>query len=848
MSKVSKYISDFTVEEIRNNIQEAHGNEVFFIGKLNSDRLVEQVKPIARGNEFAVPIVRQYAESCDVVIHNHPSGVLKPSDNDLYISSQLGEIGISSYIINNDVTEIYVIIEPFEKEQIKFLNIDKISAILAPKGSVSRTLPGYEFRPQQIEMIKKIADAFNKKKIAVIEAGTGVGKTLAYLIPAIYWAVNNRERCAVSTNTINLQEQIIYKDIPFLQSVLNIKFTAVLVKGRNNYVCLRKINSLQKELNLLIDVDEADQIQTLIEWSKNTSDGSKSDLNFIPKSEVWEKVAAESDTCLRAKCSFFKSCFVNIARRKANNAHIIVVNHHLLFSDLSVRNMGIEVAVLPPYKRLILDEAHHIEDVASNYLGAGITRAGITRILNRFYRKKENKEATGYLSLLAYKLKILLTRMREKEIEQALLNIESDLIPQIINLESLNQETMDMISGFIFNLKQDEFGEIKRRITSEFKDQGQWDATIQEKASDLIFQIKKFGSDLSRTISLLESFDIGFENEEFEELFFEIAVQRNRLLGVCDTIHQVLFDEDEKNIRWLEVRARTSSDITRLKICPLDISNIMEEIVYNRFKTIVMTSATLTVAGGKGKSEFDYFINRIGLNLIEPDRLTTTIFPPSFNYQKQVIVGIPLDIPTPEKKEFSESIEQLILKSVVISNGRAFILFTSYGLLNLIYARIESQLTGMGFNVLKQGAENRHVLLEKFKQDKTSILFATDSFWEGVDVQGEALESVIITKLPFKVPTEPVVEARVEAIQKKGGNPFLEYSVPQAVIKLKQGFGRLIRSNTDRGSILILDKRIIEKYYGKIFIASLPNGQLITGEQNVVFQKIKQFFENNTYM
>ena len=843
MEKVTKYLSNYAIEEVRNEIREAHGNEVFFVGKTNKDKIVEQVKLIARGSEFAVPVVRKQAAASDVIIHNHPSGNLTPSENDLHISSTLGEIGISSYIVNNKVDDIYVIVEPFDKEEIKLLNLDKIGNFLKPDSSVAKNLDGYEFRPQQIEMIKQVADAFNYNKIAVIEAGTGVGKTMAYLLPAIYWAIKNKERCAVSTNTINLQEQIINKDIPFLQSVLNVEFKAVLVKGRGNYICLRKIADMEKDAQLMIDPEEAEDIETLIAWSKITKDGSKSDLNFIPKMQVWEKVAAESDTCIRSKCPFFKLCFVNLSRREAMKAHIIVVNHHLLFADLSVRSLGIEVAILPPYKRLILDEAHNIEDVSTSYLGAGITRAGVVRILGRLYRRKKGEELRGYLPLLISKLRKLKSKIQAAGIDKIITALERDLIPSIGILESLNDDAMDAVFNLVYSSTKNEFGEIKQRITPAVKALPLWAAVITERANDFLYTLKKFCDDLAKTISYLEDFEISF-SEDIYTLCADIFSQIQRLVKVGNTIEQVLFTDDEDNVRWLEIQPRRNRNIARLRVCPLDIAEILQNIVYKKFDTIVLTSATLTVSGIRGKSEFDYFSKRIGLDLVKKERLTTVVFPPPFDYRKQTVVGIPLDIPAPDSPQFGEKLAELILKSISISNGRAFILFTSYGLLNLLHSKLLDPLSKMDIKILKQGSENRYRLLEKFKQDKTSVLFGTDSFWEGVDVPGEALESVIITKLPFKVPSEPVIEARIEAIKKRGGNPFMEYSVPQAVIKLKQGFGRLIRSKKDRGSILIFDKRIIEKFYGRIFVASLPDSKIIKGGQQQVFEEIERFFKN----
>ncbi len=844
MNKILKYITPFCIEEIRNEIQEAGGNEIFLIGKTNRERIVEQVSVLARGNEVSVPAIQKNAGVGDVMIHNHPGGLLKPSSNDVYISSIAGKIGVGSFIVNNDVDDIFVVVEPFDKEEEKKLEARQISDILRPGHNVSKKLNGYEYRPQQLEMITEICHAFNQSQISVIEAGTGVGKSLAYLIPAVYWAVTNKEKCVISTNTINLQEQLIHKDIPFLQSVLDISFKAVLVKGRNNYVCLRKIEDIERDPTLNINPEEANEIDLIIEWSKVTSDGSKSDLNFIPRFDVWDKVGSESDTCTRAKCQFFKTCFVNKARREANKANILVVNHYLLFSDLSMRSLGIDIAVLPPYKRLILDEAHHIEDVATNYFGGGITRAGISRILSRLYQHRIEGKAKGYFIGLKSKILKIQNQINDPVLEEVLKKIDAELIPGIDIVNQYNDDAMESLFNLVQSESRDNFNEARLRIKPQIKKNALWESTIIEKCSNLSYQLKKFTGRVKRAIQQLEKCGISFDDKMISQLI-DIEAQLNRLLLARDVIESVLFEEDTEFVRWLETKFQKTRNITRLRISPLDIGESMNKHVYDRFDTIIITSATLAVSGIRNWSEFDYLYKRIGLNQYDRKRLRSSILPAPFNYQKQALIGIPTDIPMPDSGSFRNVLQDILKESILITKGRAFILFTSYSLLNIVYQQMLPFFEKEKIIALKQGSENRHQLLAKFKKDKSSVLFGTDSFWEGVDVPGEALESVIITKLPFKVPTEPIIEARVEAIQRKGGNAFIEYSLPQAVLKLKQGVGRLIRSKSDIGSVLILDKRIVEKFYGKIFVASLPNGHLIRGPKSNVFNKLIIFFQKN---
>ncbi|MDZ7336025.1 MAG: DEAD/DEAH box helicase [candidate division KSB1 bacterium] len=838
---IENYISPEAIEFIRTAIQEAGGNEVFFVGKTNDLLVVEQVMVIARGNEFAVPVVRDIAARSDVVIHNHPSGELTPSTNDMAIAHELARDEVASYIVNNEVDRIYVVIEPFRREEEVTLDRQSMVSLLSPGGIVAKKLHGYEHRPQQLAMINKVAEAFNQKKIALIEAGTGVGKSLAYLIPAIHWATENKERCVISTNTINLQEQLIKKDIPFLKKALGIEFESVLVKGRGNYICLRKIKLLETGQQELIEPEHRQELQSIIEWSKVTKDGSRSDLNFVPSSAVWEEVCSESDSCLRSRCEFFQQCFVSKARRQANQAHILVVNHHLLFADLAVQAAGADVAVLPRYHHIVFDEAHNIEDVATDYFGAGITRTGIARIVRRLYGQIENKPS-GLLTLFIKKLGAEHIRTQRQEFRAAIDQIEMELIPRCDTILQFNDEVMTSLGQLVQEHNDSWQSEAKLRINSKIRETELWKSELVPQFKNFVDLLRRFCSDLSSVIEKVESVDIGLDTEIIYTII-DLKTQNNRLLEVSDVIEHVILKDDDVHVRWAEMQKRRfSKDIVRLKSAPLEIAEPMNELVYKNYKTIIMTSATLTISGTPGVSEFSYLIRQLGLNLVERSRLITAKIPGSFDYKRQAILAIPLDLPNPDAREFAEVVSDAILEALKVSQGRAFVLFTSYGLLNIVHQKLEPALNQMGITALKQGQQNRHELLEHFKRDKTSVLFGTDSFWQGVDVEGDALENVIITKLPFKVPSEPIIEARVEAIERRGGNAFMEYSLPQAVIKLKQGFGRLIRKRTDIGSVFIFDKRIIEKYYGKMFLQSLPECQLAQGKLSDVLAQVHQFF------
>jgi ATP-dependent DNA helicase DinG len=841
MSKLKKYFSDKAIAATQHQITDAGGNEVFLVGRLNKNRLVESVKVFARGNETSAPALLQVAKQGDVVIHNHPSGTLRPSGADTHVASILGNDGIGFYIVNNRVSDVYVVVEPFAEKQVIPVNPNELTQIIGENSPISKKLENYEFRPQQIQMIDCVSQAINENKVATIEAGTGTGKTLAYLLPAITYVLLNKQRCVVSTNTINLQEQLINKDLPFLQSVLKSKFKAVLVKGRTNYACKRKLAEADKELDLFSEEGEKAELKAILEWARKTKDGSKSDLNFVPRPDVWEKIQSESDTSLKTQCPFYDTCFFYTARRAAATANILVANHHLLFSDLAVRAVrgASENAVLPAYHRIIFDEAHNLEEVATNYFGVGITYVGVQRILNKLYRRKKEQEK-GLFPFLSSKLLKFSRRLSHEKFLKVQKFIQDEGIEVIEKLSFYLTETMEKIYFTAKRLNDSEYGEIKLRLTPEIIKNKDWQDQILVMAKKLVHEMRHFTGKLNGFLRDLEEIESEFDQKE-PSLTIDLQAQSDRLDAAVNTIEHVLLETDNENIRWLEVKeGYKGSKIVRLRSSPLEVAPILKEALYKRFKNIIMTSATLTVEG-----KFDYLKSRLGLDLIEPERTLELSLSAPFDYEKQALVCIPNDIPDPREQRFAEQLPELILQSLKISRGRAFVLFTSYGLLNRLYKKLKFSIEALGYNVYKQGQENRHRLLERFKEDTSSVLFATDSFWEGVDVHGQALESVIITKLPFKVPSEPVIEARVEAIERRGGNAFLEYTVPQAAIKFRQGFGRLIRRKTDRGSVLILDKRVIEKSYGRVFLNSLPECRIISGRTTEVFQDLVKFFKSN---
>jgi len=827
-------IDDSARIELEEALRKAGKNEIFVIGHTDENNIITSVRVVAQGNESMTPAIINNVQNGDIVLHNHPSGNVEPSEPDINIASFLGNQGVGFYIVSNDLSKIRFVTENWKGSEKKPIDLKQIAGLLGEDGPIARNLPGYEFRPGQIEMAIEVGKAFNSEKIAVIEAGTGTGKTISYLIPALLWSIENKEKVLISTNTINLQEQLLKKDIPLLQEVLDLDFKAVLIKGRNNYLCLRKAKAEESDLKLGLDED-THKISMLLQWAQRTSDGSLSDLNFIPGNDVWDRLKCESDTCMRVKCPFYKKCFLLKARREASQADLMIVNHHLLFADLSLRsnlNNFTDIAILPPYSHIIIDEAHHIEDVSTNYFGMRISKRALLRILNRLWFQKGKTEVKGLLFFLSKKLNNIN--------DEAVLEINRD-----IDLIADNKSVVVGIAGELFDeiakvtekSRKNDYLEIKLRIKREIEDSEDWDFFIKPKSDEFINAIAKYRTDISKLLKKLQALNRR-TNEKFDSILIELRAIIGRIDEFADSIHHFIFKPVDDDVRWIELRYYKKGHFVSLNTAPLKIDQILYQFLYKQFSTIVMASATLAV-----DNNFDYFTNRTGLSFLEPGRLVSRIFPSPFDFKSQVIIGIPLDIPLPNGEGFIESIESIIAESIRISRGRAFVLFTSYGLLNMLHRRVTLYPGNSHINILKQGDETRHNLLKNFKKDISSILFGTDSFWEGVDVSGEALESVIIVRLPFRVPTEPVYEARREELEREGRDSFMEYTVPQAVIKFKQGFGRLIRNKNDRGSILILDKRIQGKKYGAIFLNSLPDCRTVIGTKEAVFRELERFYK-----
>src|SRR5688572_12677009 len=629
--------------------------------------------------------------------------------------------------------------------------------IFGPNGLIANAHSEYEYRPGQIQMANAVMRAFEDRHHLIVEAGTGTGKTLAYLVPAVAAALGGRGRVIISTGTKNLQEQLMERDIPFLQGVLPKKFTAAYMNGRNNYVCLHRLNRALST-PVLEGLEEIDYFEDVTHWSRESSTGDRAELANLPEHlSFWRHIDARSETCIGQKCQDFDPCFITRMRNRAQEADIVVVNHHLFFADLALRN-GAYGNVLPDYSAVILDEAHLIEDVVSEYFGAQISN---------------------------YQLEDLLRDVSAVRIE----NAEAD---REVTNTSARVERFAENFWMGFRTGRGEEGRYPI-VPGTFANRSSGGEITATPLGDLYTSLDGSLARLETTLDALKD-----KPDEVDSLVRRIRQLRFDLLFIVT-------GSDKKFVYWTERRGRGFF----LRASPIDVSGLLEDKLFGQVETVVLTSATLSSAGN-----FAFIRERLGL-----DKAKDLIAESTFDYPNQALLYLPPNMPDPRSSAWAQSAAEEVVKILNATDGRAFVLSTSLAGMQSLYDLVMPELD---YPCFLQGSAAKSRLLALFRETPNAVLFATSSFWQGVDVRGEQLSCVIIDKLPFAVPTDPIVAARQRYIEDEGGSSFFEYSVPQAIISLKQGLGRLIRSTTDRGVLAVLDPRLRTKAYGQTFLRSLP--------------------------
>ncbi|MGH7508772.1 MAG: helicase C-terminal domain-containing protein [Gemmatimonadales bacterium] len=808
-------------------ISAAGGREVCFVAQMDRDGVITAARVMARGGAGAVLALPGGASRGEVLLHNHPGGVLEPSGADLDVAVRLHDAGVGFGILNNDASELYIVVEVPRDRPVTPLDPFDVVDTLGEKGPIAAQLSRYEDRRSQRDMAAHISDGYNDGGVQLLEAGTGVGKSFAYLVPALAWARANRERTVVSTNTINLQEQLVGKDLPLLRKALSTEDytpTFALLKGWRNYLCLSRLHQAVSAQRTLLEQEKVEELLAIAEWAGHTADGTLSDLPDTPSGEVWDEVSAEADLCTRLKCSHFDRCFLFRARRRAAEADVVVVNHHLLAADLSVRQAQDnwqDAAVLPPYQRLVLDEAHHLEDVAANHLGIQVTSRAVRRLLGRFERN-----GRGLAPSLSHELlsrNDLMSRASLDLLQQRLLPAVGDA----------RRATEALFLRLFQRLDEVPAGQL--RLDHNFAVDPIWGEGL---TFDLDATLGAFRSLRETVETIADRLAQAEETERRGQLLQELRGVMRRLESISDGLNRALRPGPggTPTVRWMERSSRGQH--VSLSAVPLDLAPLLRQLLFDRLRTVVLTSATLAAAG-----EFTFLETRLGLDGESSPVTVREIFPSPFDYPSQCVFGVPNDLPEPRDDEpaHGAAVVQVVTDLAYASDGGMFVLFTSHAALRRAARELRVALGGR-WPILVQGESPRDVLLCRFRELENAILLGTDSFWEGVDVPGRALRALVLNKLPFKVPSEPITAARLERLAEEGADGFMNYLLPHAALKLKQGFGRLIRSRQDTGVVILLDSRVVTKRYGPLLLSGLPRAERVVGSWVQVRTKCEDFF------
>ncbi len=690
------------------------------------------------------------------------------------------------------------------------LDVDALAANLEPGGGFSQAFDNFEYREPQVTMLRTVAEAFNQSEHVMIEAGTGTGKSIAYLIPALAWASQTGQRVVVSSNTINLQDQLFLKDLPDLHDILPFDFKVAVMKGRSNYLCPRRLHNLMQRSDLTtIDLSV---LARILVWLPNTETGDVSEISLVNSREraVWYRVCSDSATCSPGRCvdSASQPGFFYLARRQAEAAHVVIINHALLLADIVSENN-----VLPRYQHLIVDEAHHLEDATTSALSQNLDHAGFVARLRELAPTSGEAKAVGLLADTATAVR---NSKCPKEKAAAVVDLTRSIADDVPLLDVRMYEFFDSIDRFLmqhFGHRYDSSHyDLRLRLTDNERVQPAW-VNVEITWDNASLLLKRLLGNLTTLIGKLS--DLGnYPINNLEDLDADLQSVLRALTEANTVGDMAVFKADPNMIYWVRRSQRTG--LLFLNSAPLHVGSLIERYIFLTKDTVILTSATLRTA-----KSFDYMRDRLGA----VDAKELALESP-FDFHSTAMIYLPTDMPEPNQDAYQGKVEEAILQLSLAAEGRMMVLFTSYAQLTKTADILRSHLEEAGFTLFVQGqGGSRQQLLAAFRQTKRSVMFGTRSFWEGVDVQGDALSALIITRLPFAVPTDPIVSARSESFD----SPFFQYSVPEAILHLRQGFGRLIRSTSDRGVCVLLDRRLTSKQYGRTFLESLPDATIQRG-------------------
>ncbi len=688
------------------------------------------------------------------------------------------------------------------------LDLDQVRTFFAPQGPLNQAFPGYERREQQLDMTLAVTEAFNSGGTLLVEAPTGTGKSMAYLVPAARFAAQRGQRVVVSTNTINLQDQLYFKDIPTLQHVIDTSiirdtgvdaepFTAALLKGRGNYLCLYRYGKLRRQ-----EQTAPEQAQALIKiglWVKDTTTGDRAELALDEReARAWPDVNVTADTCIGPRCPEFERCFFFSARRAAEAAHLIVVNHALLLSDVKAEN-----AVLPHYDHVIIDEAHHLEDVATDQLGWQLDQATLLHFLDQLWQAGGVRLLSGLLSELPNYFKNSAATPQDLDKAEG---FAAALRPLVDRTRQATYELWRILKGCVERLSKENGYEQRLRLTPQVRKSSVW-VDGQRAWENVMLPLADIGKGLEKLEAHIKGLE-GAGLNEYDELLLRLGTMANWAVDTAIGGAKVIYGDDE-GIQWLALDKQR--DLLRLHDAPLHVGPLLEQKLFSAKETVVLASATLSIDGS-----FAYVKQRLGLEAAPIDEVQLGS---PFDYERSTLLYLPTDMPEPNERTYQRALEDALVELATATGGRLLALFTSNSALRQTYRAIQEPLEEQEIVLLGQGLDgSRRSLLQRFKEHPRAVLLGTSSFWEGVDIVGDALSVLVITKLPFAVPSDPIFAARSELFD----DAFTNYAVPQSILKFKQGFGRLIRSRDDRGIVAVLDRRLLTKRYGKLFLGSLP--------------------------